>query len=100
MADGRPKQAIERPGGWRLLEALALAGAVAGAVIAVVAWPSLPEELPTHFDAAGSPDGWGGCWTAVLLTGWAPPSSRLGGARSSDGGGLHRARSQGEMTSS
>jgi uncharacterized membrane protein len=27
-------------------------------VLAVVAWPSLPERIPIHFDAGGRPDGW------------------------------------------
>jgi len=36
-----------------------LAAAIIGnLVIALVEWPTLPERIPVHFDAGGSPDGW------------------------------------------
>mgnify|MGYP000179513371 CR=1 FL=1 len=30
-----------------------------GLVAAAVAWPSLPEAMPVHWNAAGEADGWG-----------------------------------------
>lgn len=32
-------------------------------------WPSLPERVPTHFNAAGEPDAWGSPITLVVLLG-------------------------------
>ncbi|WP_405216017.1 DUF1648 domain-containing protein [Agrococcus sp. Ld7] len=46
------------------------------AVAAIAAWmlaqyPALPETVPTHFDAAGRPDGWGSkssvLWLALVM---------------------------------
>lgn len=41
------------------------------AAIADVAshWRALPERIPTHFGAAGNPNGWGGKDTLLLLLG-------------------------------
>ena len=40
----------------RVLLGLLIAGQVG---LALWLWPELPERIPTHFDAAGNPDGWG-----------------------------------------
>jgi uncharacterized membrane protein len=49
------------------LGALAHAGGLVAAGIAAAAWTSLPDRVPTHFGADGSPDGWGERWTVWLL---------------------------------
>lgn len=57
--------------------ALAVPVAIAAAilVLVVVSWGSLPAELPTHWNTAGTPDGWGQKSVAlgfVLLVGVVP----------------------------
>lgn len=41
---------------------------VAGAIVAsVIAYPNLPEQVPTHWNAAGEIDGYSGRLTAVIM---------------------------------
>jgi uncharacterized membrane protein len=42
-----------------LITAMLAAGAIA--------WPSMPERLPVHWDLGGQPDRWGGRFEALLL---------------------------------
>jgi uncharacterized membrane protein len=42
-----------------ILNLAAIAGLVAVFAIAIRAWSVLPETIPTHFDLAGKPNGWG-----------------------------------------
>jgi len=64
-----PERHPEGAGGHRLLELLALAALAFGIVVVARAWPELPRRIPTHFDIAGQPDGWGGRETVLLLPG-------------------------------
>jgi len=45
--------------------------ATLGVVFGIIAlswfWPQLPDRIPSHFDAAGSPDAWGGKSALILL---------------------------------
>jgi len=42
-----------------LLEALAAAAVLTVIALIGIHWGSLPERIPTHFNAAGEPNGWG-----------------------------------------
>lgn len=44
------------------------AAGVAGIAL-LVAYPTLPEVVPTHFNFAGEPDAWGEPWNALVLAG-------------------------------
>jgi len=65
----RPHVRLEM--GWvdRLGEAAAATGVLATAAILLAFWPELPEEIPHHFDARGTPDRWGGHSVLWLLGG-------------------------------
>ena len=41
--------------------------AIALVVAAALAWPALPDRIPTHFDAVGQPDAWGDRSLALWL---------------------------------
>ncbi len=41
--------------------------AAAGLIAAAIAWPSLPEQMPTHWGVSGEPDGWGPRGVAVAI---------------------------------
>lgn len=45
-----------------------IALAAASAITMVLLYPSLPERIPTHFNALGQPDGWGSRSEAIMLT--------------------------------
>ncbi|MGI6511719.1 MAG: SdpI family protein [Catenisphaera adipataccumulans] len=34
--------------------------------VGLILWPQLPEQIPTHFDASGTPNGWSGRFMAVI----------------------------------
>lgn len=56
----RPKILLKKSKMERLFETLSL-GCILTAVIYIASvWSSLPSTIPTHFNAAGNPDGWGG----------------------------------------
>lgn len=55
----RPRLALPLDPLDHLIEALALAGWLTLLALTVALWPTLPQRLPLHFDAAGRPDGWG-----------------------------------------
>ncbi len=42
-----------------LMEAVALLGLTGMLVLLAYHWPTLPDRLPHHFNAAGHPDAWG-----------------------------------------
>jgi len=48
---------------------LSVLGVLAGVVLVLWYWPSLPTSIPTHFNAAGEADGWGGKGMLWLLPG-------------------------------
>ena len=43
----------------RVLEAVAIAALAYGVVLVLQAWSTLPDTIPTHFDASGNADGFG-----------------------------------------
>ena len=57
--------------GWlsRVPEYLAALGVLTLVPITYQGWQVLPARIPTHFNAAGLPDGWGPKWTLYLLAG-------------------------------
>ena len=48
-------------------EAIAIVAGIFGPVVLWQAWDRLPAQIPTHFDAAGRPDGYGSPSTLVLV---------------------------------
>jgi hypothetical protein len=52
---------------WRWpLEIAALAAVLTPLLVVLLAWGTLPERIPMHFNAAGRPDSWGPRWLIVL----------------------------------
>ena len=58
----------------KFLEALAVIGILLNIIFIAMFWTELPNKIPTHFGAAGAPDGWGGkgmllflTWTNIML---------------------------------
>lgn len=44
-----------------------LAGVAVSVVVLIVAWPQLPERIPTHFGVSGQPNAYGGKGILILL---------------------------------
>lgn len=53
----------------RLLRGLGMLGALAITAWILVAYPGLPETIPTHFDATGTADSWGSRTSILVLGG-------------------------------
>ncbi len=51
----------------KLVQAMALFSLIGLIALTVSAMPGLPEKIPTHFGANGSPDDWGGKGSLLLL---------------------------------
>jgi uncharacterized membrane protein len=49
------------------LEVLSAAGVLALLYLTWQSWPTLPARIPTHFNAVGLPDGWGGKGSLLFL---------------------------------
>ncbi|MBL8233056.1 MAG: DUF1648 domain-containing protein [Bryobacterales bacterium] len=64
-------QSIRRSATDWIIEALAVAVLVGIFAILALNWPELPERIPTHFNAAGTPDGWGSKTSMWFLPGLA-----------------------------
>jgi hypothetical protein len=60
MLDQVPLGGLQWP-----LEALALLFLLAGLMLPLVQWSSLPERIPSHFNILGRPDRWGGRWVFI-----------------------------------
>lgn len=60
LIEGRHRPAVKLP--WKpyevLIEALALAGLLAGICLVVIYWPSLPAVMPQHIGVSGTVDAW------------------------------------------
>ncbi len=57
-----------RPKLWHhIMTALGLMILLAATLFVIIRWGSLPERIPTHFDAAGQADGYGGKSSLVML---------------------------------
>jgi hypothetical protein len=55
---------------WRLpLEIVALFVVAAMIWLAVIAWPTLPDRIPTHYGVSGEPNSWGSKSTIWILIG-------------------------------
>jgi len=52
------KRPPSRSRGDTILEVLALAGLLVGPLLLLLYWPSIPEEIPSAFDALGRPTAW------------------------------------------
>ena len=59
MKNKRPKIRPPRRFWDRVLEAIAIVSVLCGIYLVFQAWPTLPQTIPTHFDAAGNADGFG-----------------------------------------
>lgn len=66
----------ERPAATHSTGALTRASRIVAALLcavvvawALLSWPSLPDTVPTHVDATGTPDAWGPQWTLLVLLG-------------------------------
>lgn len=67
--EGRPRVRPEMtPADW-LLEVLAIGGLLAFAGYVIYQYPKLPSVIPSHFDAAGTPDDYSGRSTILALPG-------------------------------
>lgn len=69
MRAKQPKIKIERNGLDLLLEVSALIMTLVPFVYLALHWGSLPDRIPTHFNAAGVVDGWGGRGDLLILPG-------------------------------
>lgn len=47
-------------------DVVAIAVFAAGLLYVFLQWSTLPSEIPTHYNLAGVPDGWGDKWTVFL----------------------------------
>lgn len=50
-----------------ILDRISLVGLLLTVAYVTGCWGSLPEHIPTHFDASGTPDGWGSRHMLLLL---------------------------------
>ena len=53
-----------------LCEGVSIFALVGSVVLVIVNWPMIPDQIPTHFDASGQPDGSGGkgfLWFLVAM---------------------------------
>lgn len=69
LGSDRPKIRPEKEPIDVLMEITGLVAVVGMLVLTVVKYPGLPETIPTHFDAAGVPDGFGNKGMIWLLPG-------------------------------
>lgn len=55
-----------------LLQGLGMLLLIAATVFVLLSWQTLPDMIPTHFDAAGVPDAYGGrsSLISLLVVGW------------------------------
>lgn len=51
----------------RILLAISLLALAGSALLLAIYWKRMPDQIPTHFDAAGQIDGWGAKSTVLLL---------------------------------
>ncbi|MBE4909048.1 DUF1648 domain-containing protein [Bacillus luteolus] len=50
-----------------ILNAISLCLIILSVVYLIVEWPSLPNQVPMHFNGVGEADGWGSKWTVWVL---------------------------------
>lgn len=50
-----------------ILDRVSLVGVLLTIAYLTGCWPSLPERIPTHFDASGTPDDWGSRYMLLVL---------------------------------
>ncbi|MDM5314825.1 DUF1648 domain-containing protein [Fictibacillus sp. b24] len=59
MYEIRPKLKIPKTLLENILDIVAICLFIACTGSLIMQWPSIPDTVPTHFNAAGEPDGWG-----------------------------------------
>ncbi|MBD7964968.1 DUF1648 domain-containing protein [Fictibacillus norfolkensis] len=70
MYEGRPKLKIPRTWLENFLDITSIALLVLGTVSLISEWAAIPDTVPTHFNAAGEPDGWGNksnLWILIVM---------------------------------
>ena len=55
----RPKIRPQKSVWDRALETIAIGVLIYGVILVLQAWSTLPDTIPTHFDASGNADGFG-----------------------------------------
>ncbi len=50
-----------------ILNGISLCLIIVSAIFLMVEWPSLPNQVPMHFNGVGEADGWGSKWTVWIL---------------------------------
>ena len=63
----QPKIKIHKTNFEKIFDAIALLVLLACVVYLFANWSSIPAQVPTHFNAAGDPDGWSGKGSIWLL---------------------------------
>ncbi|MBH0156535.1 DUF1648 domain-containing protein [Fictibacillus sp. 5RED26] len=70
MYEGRPKLKIQRTWFENFLDIASITLLVIGTVSLISEWAAIPDTVPTHFNAAGEPDGWGSknnLWILIVM---------------------------------
>ncbi|MBH0164282.1 DUF1648 domain-containing protein [Fictibacillus sp. 7GRE50] len=70
MYEGRPKLNIQRTWFENFLDIASITLLVIGTVSLISQWAAIPNTVPTHFNAAGEPDGWGSknnLWILIVM---------------------------------
>ncbi|MBH0161922.1 DUF1648 domain-containing protein [Fictibacillus sp. 26RED30] len=70
MYEGRPKLKIQRTWFENFLDIASITLLVIGTVSLISQWAAIPDTVPTHFNAAGEPDGWGSknnLWILIVM---------------------------------
>ena len=70
MYEGRPKLNIQRTWFENFLDIASITLLVIGTVSLISEWAAIPNTVPTHFNAAGEPDGWGSknnLWILIVM---------------------------------
>ncbi|ADH98265.1 DUF1648 domain-containing protein [Salisediminibacterium selenitireducens] len=70
MPSPRPKipvQDLHQPAFLKFLSLFSILLYVTGGFFLLIMWPSLPDQIPAHFDATGAVTRLGSVWTLVAL---------------------------------
>jgi uncharacterized membrane protein len=67
MTAGRPKLSIEKTMLEKFANIIGIAGILVMVLLIALNWGSMPDIVPTHFNAAGKADGWGSKFTLLIL---------------------------------
>ncbi|MQR95848.1 DUF1648 domain-containing protein [Fictibacillus phosphorivorans] len=70
MYEGRPKLNLPRTRLENFLDIASIALLIVGIMSLISDWAGIPDTVPTHFNAAGDPDGWGSksnLWILIVI---------------------------------